>query len=284
MAKTIVTCWHRLLVVGLCALQLCCTTYGLKQSASLVPKEKQEAMLAHMSVVVVLSDDSLTKAESQDVVQRGYVASGKINQFSEQIVSRFQVLMRERFGLHIRYNRDASLRVVPMDADESLLELATDGLDRNNSWFRWYYLFVYPIIPFIWLIHCAQGNQDGWTVWRHYDAQSKAFHEGDGFEGQPYAATASMLRGGDPLLGGPKNGVQETYPVYVSLGIGAVCHLRGSCTAAVRVVAIKGDGSVLLSGQGKGETGESSDPEAGILTGAVMSAFDHLLSSPQVIH
>ena len=276
--------WERLVSVCLCCLVLGCSTYTLKQSGVLVSKDKREAMLAHMSVAVVLSDESLNEAQRQDVMQRAYVASGKVAQFSKEIVSRFQVLMRERFGLYVRYNRKVSLRLVPMDTDEALMELDTDGLERDgNSWFRWYYLLVYPIIPVMWLIHLFQGDQDGWTVWRHYDAQSKAFHGGSAFDGQPYAETARVLHGADALFGESDVGKEEGYPVYVSLGVGAVCHLTDGCNASVRIVAIDHKGGVLLTGKADGKSADSADPKAGMLTGAVMNAFDNLLSSPEVV-
>ena len=250
--------------LGLLCVTQGCSRHTIRSHPSFKPGEKREAMLAHMSISFLLDDTSLSADEVTSVLDQAIIQGQLLARSASAINEHLMNLMRTNFGLHLRYHRAASQRVGPESTDQELSPV----LNYARS----------PAFRFKYQKLNLKEKQAFTRVWRHPDARARQFHVGPWhplpvFQKEthaPEAARALQTAGAD-------------YPVYLSLGIGAKCHLEKGCAAALVIKGVDDKGTEVLSGIGRATGVPAADAKNGMLTNAVIKAFSNMLSKPESI-
>ena len=256
-----------LLVIGVAFWLSGCNTNEFLRADRLKPEKKTEALLVHSSVVLILSDDDLSSDEAAQVMDKAILSSDLLKQAGQAVVSEIQAAFRTQLGLHLRYRRDAILKMKNDETDKDLIKELRKTFEQKNSGPSWGWAPLYILYPPLYFVHLAMEDDFEKTgVSRYFDAPGPSFH-----------AQGMDRDDVKPLIAAAK-AQGASYPAYVSIGVGAKLHLEKGCTVLVRITVFDADSNLLLRIAGTAESGEAEKVKGGLIFTAAKKVIQRELA------
>lgn len=247
-------------------IQLGCAFQTVDVHPDLKPEHKQEVLLVHESIALILSDDDLDGSEATEVMNTAIVEKGLLKRAGRGAFDALYQFLGTRYGLYLRFNRAAIMKLsVERDDDDDLVDKNAGELERRKSGPRWAFTPIYIVYPPFLLLHWAMKKDfERIKIWRHFDAGGPSFHEEDPDEDDLKLIIRELSQ----------NGAQLT--AYASIGIGAVLHLREGCSVQLQVGIYSSDGKPILQLRALGHSGKAEDAKGGLIQSAVNDALRRL--------